>query len=148
MTPGPNGGAIRHLAFFVYILASRLHGTLYIGVTNDMARRVWEHRQGKGSLFAKRYKVHRLVHMEAFDDPRDAIQREKTLKDWQRAWKIALIEKDNPDWRDLYEELNQQAPQSHPPRPGRPGFDPLLSGLARDQLQRHLPWVLGGRIWW
>ena len=94
------------MSYFVYILASRRNGTLYIGVTNDIARRVWEHRQGKGSRFAKRYGVHRLVFMERHDDIERAIQREKTMKEWPRAWKIKTIEKDNPEWRDLYDELN------------------------------------------
>ncbi len=95
------------MPYWVYILASRMNGTLYIGVTNDIARRVSEHRSGKGSEFAKQYRVHRLVYLEPHDDIRLAIQREKTLKEWKRAWKIALIEKDNPEWRDLYEELNR-----------------------------------------
>ena len=95
------------MPYWVYILASRMHGTLYIGVTNDIARRVWEHRSGKGSEFAKQYRVHRLVHLEPHEDIRLAIQREKTLKEWKRAWKIALIEKDNPEWRDLYEDINR-----------------------------------------
>lgn len=93
------------MEYFVYILASRKHGTLYIGVTNDIARRVFQHRQGKGSLFVKRYKVYRLVYVEIHSDIDIAIQREKTLKDWDRPWKIQLIERDNPEWRDLYEEL-------------------------------------------
>ena len=95
------------MPYWVYILASRMNGTLYIGVTNDIARRVWEHRSGTGSAFAKQYRVHRLVYLEPHDDIRLAIQREKTLKEWKRAWKVALIEKDNPDWRDLAEELNR-----------------------------------------
>jgi putative endonuclease len=91
---------------YVYILASRKHGTLYIGVTNDIARRVWEHRQGLGSRFVKRYRVTRLVHVEAHEEIVRAIQREKTMKEWPRAWKIRLIERDNPGWDDLYEGLN------------------------------------------
>lgn len=94
------------MSYFVYILASQKNGTLYIGVTNDVARRVFEHRQGKGSEFAKKYGVHRLVHIEVFEEPEPAIQREKTLKEWKRAWKIELIETANAEWRDLYEELN------------------------------------------
>jgi putative endonuclease len=94
------------VSYFVYILASRRNGTLYVGVTNDVARRVYEHRIGKGSEFAKKYGVHRLVHVEVFDEAGPAIQREKTLKEWKRGWKIALIEGENPDWRDLYEGLN------------------------------------------
>jgi len=91
---------------YVYILASRKHGTLYIGVTNDIARRVWEHRQGIGSRFVKRYGVTRLVHVEAHEEAARAIQREKTMKEWPRAWKIRLIERDNPDWIDLYDRVN------------------------------------------
>ena len=92
---------------WVYILASRRDGTLYVGVSGDLARRVHEHRSGAVSGFTSRYRVHRLVHMEAFARPRDAIQREKNIKHWPRAWKTALIERDNPDWTDLYETLNQ-----------------------------------------
>ena len=94
------------MSYFVYILASRKNGTLYVGVTNDVARRVYEHRMGRGSNFARKYGVHRLVHVDVFDDVEKAIQREKTLKEWKREWKIALIEKGNPDWRDLYDNLN------------------------------------------
>ena len=91
--------------YYVYILASKPNGTLYIGMTNNLARRVWEHRQGLVKGFTKRYNVHRLVHCEFFARPRDAIQREKHLKKWNRAWKIQLIESANPDWNDLYETL-------------------------------------------
>ena len=87
--------------FYVYILASHRYGTLYIGVTNDLARRMDEHRTGKGSAFAKKYKVFRLVYVEIFDRAYDAITREKQLKKWNRDWKIRLIETDNQDWRDL-----------------------------------------------
>ena len=76
----------------VYVLASRKHGTLYIGVTNDIARRVWEHRQGRGSQFVKRYRVTRLVHLEPYQEIARAIQREKTMKEWPRAWKIRLAQ--------------------------------------------------------
>jgi putative endonuclease len=95
------------MSYFVYILASRKHGTLYIGVTNDLARRIWEHREGSGSRFTKRYRVHKLVYTEEFDDIRLAIQREKTMKEWPRIWKVRQIERTNPDWDDLYEELNR-----------------------------------------
>ncbi|MEQ8356073.1 MAG: GIY-YIG nuclease family protein [Kiloniellaceae bacterium] len=94
------------MPYHVYILASCKHGTLYIGVTNDIARRVWEHRQGRGSKFVQKYRVTRLVYVEAHEEIARAIQREKTLKEWQRAWKIQLIERDNPDWEDLYDRLN------------------------------------------
>jgi putative endonuclease len=90
------------MASYVYILASRKNGTLYIGVTNDLVRRAHEHRQGEAEGFTRQYAVKRLVYFEAHDDIRAAIQREKTLKHWLRAWKIALIEQTNPEWRDLF----------------------------------------------
>ncbi|HJS61458.1 MAG TPA: GIY-YIG nuclease family protein [Pseudolabrys sp.] len=89
------------MPYHVYILASRRHGTLYIGVTNDLRRRMEEHRVGLGSEFVKQYRVTRLVHVETFDDPESAITREKRLKKWNRDWKIRLIEQDNLDWQDL-----------------------------------------------
>lgn len=94
------------MPYYVDILASRRNGTLYTGVTNDVARRVWEHREGMGSRFVERYGVIRLVYYEGYDDIRDAIAREKLVKRWRRAWKIALIEAVNPDWSDLYRRLN------------------------------------------
>ncbi len=87
---------------YVYILASDRNGTLYIGVTNDLVRRVFEHREEAAEGFTRRYGVKRLVHYEQFDDIRTAIQREKSLKRWSRAWKIELIEQANPEWDDLY----------------------------------------------
>ncbi len=87
--------------YYVYILASRRHGTLYIGVTNSVQKRLEEHRTGKGSEFVKKYGVYRLVHVEAFDRAEDAIAREKQLKRWKRDWKIELIERENLDWSDL-----------------------------------------------
>ena len=92
-------------SYYVYILASRIGGTLYIGVTNDLVRRVGEHKLKMAEGFTKQYEVSRLVYFEAFDQVEQAIQREKRLKKWPRAWKIALIEKDNPDWIDLYPEI-------------------------------------------
>src|SRR5687768_6392518 len=86
---------------FVYILASGFRGTLYIGVTSDLPARIWEHREGIKSGFAKRYAVHRLVYFEPFDDMDSAIAREKQLKRWHRQWKINLIEEQNPRWEDL-----------------------------------------------
>jgi putative endonuclease len=96
---------MREYQFFVYILASRIGGTLYIGVTNDLIRRVLEHREGKAEGFTKRHKVNRLVYFEVFDDVLQAIAREKRLKHWNRAWKIQLIEERNPNWDDLYPKL-------------------------------------------
>ena len=92
--------------YFVYLLASKPLGTLYIGVTNTIIDRVAQHRVGKGSVFTRRYNVHRLVWFQEYGDIREAIQREKNIKHWPRAWKLALIEKDNPDWLDLNETLN------------------------------------------
>lgn len=92
-------------SYYVYILASRIGGTLYIGVTNDLIRRVAEHKLQLLESFTKEYGVVRLVYFEQFDDPENAIKREKRLKKWKRDWKIALIEKDNPDWNDLYPEI-------------------------------------------
>jgi putative endonuclease len=91
---------------YVYILASRRNGTLYIGVTSDMARRLSEHRAGTAGSFTKRYAVTLLVYCETHDDIRTAIQREKSLKKWPRAWKLKLIEDANPDWRDLSGDLD------------------------------------------
>jgi putative endonuclease len=92
--------------YYLYILASRPGGALYIGVTNDLSRRVWEHKQGSGSEHTKRYKIDVRVYYESYADVRDAIQRETSIKRWPRAWKTNLILSMNPTWRDLYEELN------------------------------------------
>jgi putative endonuclease len=89
-------------AYYVYILASGHHGTLYIGVTNNLRVQLEQHRAGKGSRFVSKYRVYRLVHVEAFASPREAIAREKQLKYWRRDWKISLIERDNLDWSDLF----------------------------------------------
>jgi putative endonuclease len=93
--------------YFVYIMASQKNGTTYIGVTNDIVMRSTNHRDGKGSLFTKRNRVQRLVYYEAYADIREAIVREKQMKKWNRAWKIELIEKANPEWRDLWFEFNR-----------------------------------------
>jgi putative endonuclease len=86
-------------------MTNRPNGTLYIGVTSNIARRAFEHRTDTGSRFCKRYGLHRLVYAEWHDDVLGAIQREKTMKDWPRAWKARLISRTNPDWRDLYGDL-------------------------------------------
>jgi putative endonuclease len=93
-------------AFFVYILASQRNGTLYIGVTNNLPRRVAEHRAKLVPGFTKQYGVSRLVYFEAYDSILEARAREHAMKRWRRAWKIELIEKLNPDWRDLADQLN------------------------------------------
>jgi len=92
-------------SYWVYILASRIGGTLYIGITSDLVRRVYQHREKLGRGFTERYDVTRLVHFEQFDDPENAIRREKRLKKWTRAWKIQLIEQNNPNWDDLYQRI-------------------------------------------
>jgi len=91
--------------YFVYILASRRNGTLYVGVTNDLARRVYEHKNDFIKGFTERYGVHTLVHYEQCEDVESAILREKQLKSWHRKWKIRLIEETNPEWKDLYDEI-------------------------------------------
>ncbi|CAA2154499.1 GIY-YIG nuclease family protein [Methylobacterium brachiatum] len=93
------------MAYHVYMLASRLHGTLYIGVTNNLARRVHEHRSRHSPSFTATYGVTRLVWYESYDRIIEAIEREKAQKKWRRDWKIRLIEEMNPDWSDLYGTL-------------------------------------------
>jgi putative endonuclease len=88
-----------------YILTNKPQGTLYIGVTADLPRRLWQHRSGGGAAFTARYQLKRLVHAEHHESIIAAIQREKNLKHWPRAWKVALIERDNPGWDDLYDLL-------------------------------------------
>lgn len=89
----------------VYILASKRNGTLYVGVTSDLAVRVWQHRNDVVEGFTKKYGVHMLVYFELHEDLESAIVREKRLKKWNRAWKLRLIEEMNPDWDDLYESI-------------------------------------------
>ena len=95
----------RERIYWVYILASGLGGTLYVGVTNDLVRRVYEHRMKFVSGFTEKYDVHRLVYFEQHTDIEAAIRREKRLKKWNRSWKIRLIEKLNPNWDDLYPKI-------------------------------------------
>jgi putative endonuclease len=87
--------------YYVYILASKKNGTLYIGVTNDLLKRVYEHKNDLVGGFTRKYGVHNLVYYELYSDIRDAIARERRMKKWKRQWKIQLIEKSNPQWRDL-----------------------------------------------
>jgi putative endonuclease len=89
------------MPYYVHILASRRYGTLYIGVTNDLRTRLEQHRLGFGSQCVHKYGLHRLVDVETYESPEDAIRREKQLKKWNRDWKIRLIEENNPQWRDL-----------------------------------------------
>lgn len=96
------------MAMYVYLLASQKQGTLYLGVTNDLIRRTAQHKQKALPGFTKQYDVRRLVWFEVYDGPTEAITREKEIKKWRREWKIALIEKENPDWRDLYGDIADQ----------------------------------------
>ena len=89
----------------VYMLASQPNGTFYTGVTNDLVRRVWEHRNDTIDGFTKKYGVHRLVYYELHPSMIEAIRREKQIKKWRRTWKIELIEKENPEWRDLWPSI-------------------------------------------
>jgi putative endonuclease len=93
--------------YYVYLLASQTRGTIYIGITNNLARRAFEHRESMSKGFTKEYRVKRLVHYEQYTDVRDAITREKRMKKWNRSWKIELIEKNNPEWCDLWFDLNR-----------------------------------------
>ena len=89
----------------VYILASDRNGTLYTGVTSDLAKRIWEHKNETTEGFTKKYSVHMLVWFEQHETMESAISREKAIKKWERAWKLELIEKSNPEWQDLYPEI-------------------------------------------
>lgn len=91
------------MIYYVYILCSKTNGTLYIGVTNDLQRRMYEHKNKLVKGFTEKYNVNRLVYMEIYQDIKEAIHREKCLKHWNRSWKLKLISKENPEWKDLYE---------------------------------------------
>lgn len=93
------------MAGYVYILASKKHGTLYIGVTSDLQKRIWQHKEKVLVGFTQKYGVDKLVYYEIFDDMANAIMREKQMKKWNRDWKIKRIEETNPDWDDLYESI-------------------------------------------
>jgi putative endonuclease len=92
-------------AFYVYMLASERNGTLYLGVTSNLVKRIWEHREGLFEGFTKKYGVKHLVWFEVHTEAMAAITREKQLKKWNRDWKIKMIQQENPDWRDLYEDI-------------------------------------------
>jgi putative endonuclease len=94
------------MAFYVYILASRRNGTLYIGMTDDLSRRVWQHKTGELPGFTRRYGIKILVWYDVFETRDAAFLRERQMKEWRRAWKLELIEASNPHWADLYETLN------------------------------------------
>lgn len=91
---------------WIYIMTNKPHGTLYIGVTSDIAARVLQHRNGTGSEFCRTYGLKRLVYVEAHERIEEAIEREKAMKAWKRGWKIRLIEEMNPNWDDLFEQIN------------------------------------------
>lgn len=97
---------MRERAPAVYLLCSQRNGTLYLGVTSNLVQRVWQHREGLADGFTSKYGVHRLVWFEQHDEMESAILREKQIKKWNRAWKLDLIEKINPDWRDLWPEIS------------------------------------------
>jgi putative endonuclease len=93
--------------YYVYLTASRKHGTLYLGVTNNLVRRIYEHRSKAAPGFTSQYNVVHLVWFECYDDPTNAIAREKDIKKWRRDWKIRLVEEENPDWSDLYPSITR-----------------------------------------
>jgi len=96
---------MRHQDYFVYILTNQRQTVLYIGITNDLGRRLWEHGASRKTHFARQYNADKLIHFEAFSDPRSAIAREKQLKRWRRSKKETLIAKSNPEWRDLIAKM-------------------------------------------
>jgi len=91
--------------YYIYILASKRNGTLYIGITSNIIKRIWEHKEKLVQGFTRRYNIDRLVYFEQFTDIKDALEREKALKKWNRRWKLNLIEEKNPNWNDLYDDL-------------------------------------------
>ena len=93
-------------SYYVYILSSRRNGTLYVGMTNNLVKRIWEHKNKKVDGFTEKYNVHHLVYFEQYTNPESAIGREKQIKKWNRQWKLRLIEENNPQWKDLYEEIS------------------------------------------
>jgi putative endonuclease len=108
----------------VYIMASAFHGTVYTGVTSNLLQRLWQHRTGAIRGFTSRYEVHRLVWFEMHGDMEHAIRREKQLKNWHRHWKVALIEKTNPLWRDLAVDLGFEPLEKPAPKKVDPGSSP------------------------
>ncbi len=98
-------GSIGMKHYFVYILASSRNGTLYVGMTSNLIRRIWEHKNAVIKGFTQKYRINRLVYFEETSDVGEALKREKLLKRWKREWKLELIEKQNSDWNDLYEKI-------------------------------------------
>ena len=128
---------MREHLYFVYILASQRNGTLYVGVTNDLMRRTFEHKSDLIAGFTKKYGVHILVWYEAHDDINTAIAREKRLKRWNRAWKIKLIEQNNSGWNDLYDRMMGEI--ALPDLPGSGRRDWLTAALKRSHAVEDLP---------
>ena len=93
--------------YFVYVLTNKPRGTLYVGVTNDLVRRIYQHREGLMPGFTQRYGLKQLVYFETYDDPYRAIQREKNIKHWSRLWKLELVQNSNPQWRALYNDITR-----------------------------------------
>ena len=93
--------------YYVYILTNKPRGTLYVGMTSDLVRRIYEHREGAVPGFTKRYGLKQLVHFERYETPTLAIQREKNIKHWSRIWKLDLVNSSNPQWRDLYNDITR-----------------------------------------
>jgi putative endonuclease len=110
------------MSFFVYILASKRNGTLYVGMTDDLVKRVYQHRTNALPGFTRRYGVKTLVWYETHESRESAFAREHQIKKWNRDWKINLIETDNPEWRDLWEEIASPIPSAHPRGSGDPAF--------------------------
>ena len=100
-----SGNPVMEKIYIVYILASKRNGTLYIGITSDLLKRIWQHKEKMIQGFTKKYGVNQRVYYEIFWDPLNAIKREKRLKKYKRIWKLDLIERNNPEWKDLYNEL-------------------------------------------
>jgi putative endonuclease len=97
--------------YYVYILANNRNGTLYIGITSEIVKRIWQHREKVFQGFTEKYNINKLVYYEIFKDPQNAIKWEKRLKKYKREWKINIIEKDNPEWKDLYDQLISGLPE-------------------------------------
>jgi putative endonuclease len=110
---------------WVYIVSNRPNGTLHVGVTADLPRRIWPHRKGIGSEFVRKYGLQRLVYAERHEEIVCAIQRERNIKDWPRAWKVRLIQRENPKWRDLYDALNCRSRRRSQPRNVMAGGPPV-----------------------
>jgi putative endonuclease len=91
--------------YYLYIITSKKNGTLYIGITGDLVKRIYEHKQNAVDGFTKKYNVHQLVYYEVYRDIEEAILREKQMKKWNRKWKVRIIEEKNPEWKDLYDEI-------------------------------------------